>query len=624
MIRALLVGTALGTIAAAQFPVVQTVYNSGSTQSRYDMVILGDGYQAAEQTRFNQDVQTFLTALFQKQPYTTFAAYYNVHTVFRPSVDSGADHPDANPPIWRNTVYNASYNTGGVARCLYIGNTAQASADAALAPANEGRVLVFVNDSRYGGCAGGFAVSYNGSSMSEVQIHEIGHSIGELADEYDYPNATYTGPEPADCNITTSSIGQKWSHWWGYDGISAFQGAGYHQYGLWRPKINCLMRSLGVALCAVCKEQISKLTNSIVNVIDTSSPAGTNMNLNAGSTQAFAITHFVPAGNNPLVAWKVDGNAVPGATGTSFVFDSTGLQLGVHTVEATVTDRTALVRQDPAGLMTETRLWNVNVTNPFAAQLRIATLVSSSVWVVPGQTITLTTTIANDGPATVPSFDVEFFLGTIQYWSTQDVYLGKSTVTNLGVGQVVVNHTLQLPWHLEPRVYFLTEVVDRTNVVFESNEFDNTRLSALIAQAGPCVTKLEFVDPLLYPYDAATLPLASGGALHPTVVARCAAPGSIYLIVWGGSGTSPGTVLAPGVTVPINQDLVTQLGLAAVNGAWLQNFLGVLDAQGLGRATFALPPASGLGPLPGHFAAVIVDPVLGFAAATNPVAITLQ
>ncbi|MBM4063518.1 MAG: hypothetical protein FJ265_20830, partial [Planctomycetes bacterium] len=280
MIRALLVGTALGTIAAAQFPVVQTVYNSGSTQSRYDMVILGDGYQAAEQTRFNQDVQTFLTALFQKQPYTTFAAYYNVHTVFRPSVDSGADHPDANPPIWRNTVYNASYNTGGVARCLYIGNTAQASADAALAPANEGRVLVFVNDSRYGGCAGGFAVSYNGSSMSEVQIHEIGHSIGELADEYDYPNATYTGPEPGDCNITTSSIGQKWSHWWGYDGISAFQGAGYHQYGLWRPKLNCLMRSLGVALCAVCKEQISKLTNSIVNVIDTSSPAGTNLNLN--------------------------------------------------------------------------------------------------------------------------------------------------------------------------------------------------------------------------------------------------------------------------------------------------------------------------------------------------------
>ena len=195
---------ALATGVVAQTPTVTTVYNSGSTQSRYDIVILGDGYQAFEQTRFNQDVQTFLTALFQKQPYATFANYYNVHTVFRPSVDSGADHPDVVPPIYKNTVYDATYQ-----------NTGQALADAALAPANEGRVLVFVNDSRYGGCASTFAVSYNGSSMAEVQIHEIGHSLGGLADEYDYPNQTYTGGEPGQANITTSPTGQKWAHWHG-------------------------------------------------------------------------------------------------------------------------------------------------------------------------------------------------------------------------------------------------------------------------------------------------------------------------------------------------------------------------------------------------------------------------
>ena len=33
--------------------------------------------------------------------------------------------------------------------------------------------------------------------MSQVQIHEIGHSLGQLADEYDYPNSTYTGSEPS-------------------------------------------------------------------------------------------------------------------------------------------------------------------------------------------------------------------------------------------------------------------------------------------------------------------------------------------------------------------------------------------------------------------------------------------
>ena len=158
----------------------------------------------------------------------------------------------------------------------------------------------------------------------------------------------------------------------------------------------------------------------------------------------------------------------------------------------------------------------------------------------------------------------------------------------------------------------------------ETNEGDNMRSSAVVVQTGPCVTKLEFADPLLFPADAATVPLATGGSVHPTVVARCAAPGTLYLIVWGCSGTSPGTTLAPGLTVPINQDFCTQLGLAWVNSSIMVNFLGTLDAQGLGQGTFTLPPNSGFAVTPGHFAAVLVDPVLGFSAVSNPVSIQLQ
>jgi hypothetical protein len=618
-------GALAATTGLAQAPIVTTVYNSGTTQSRYDMVILGDGYQAFEQTRFNQDVTTFLTALFQRQPYSTFAAYYNVHTVFRASVDSGADHPDATPPIYKNTVYDATYNTGGTARCLYIQNTAQALADAALAPANEGRVLVFVNDSRYGGCASTFAVSYNGSSMTEVQIHELGHSLGGLADEYDYPNQTYTGSEPGEVNATTSPTGQKWSHWWGTGGISAFQGAKYYLYGLYRPKSNCLMRSLGVSLCAVCQEQISKLVSSIVDSIPSHVPTGTNVTVNVGQTQTFTITHIVPTTNNPLITWKVDGSIVPGANAAAFVFDPTGLPLGAHTVAATVQDQTALVRLDPTGQMIETQTWQVTVLDPTAAQLRLTTFQSSQIWVTPGAPITFTTTAINDGPAAAGAFDVEFFLTTTPTWSPSGIYLGKETVNGLSMGQqAVLTHPVQVPWRLEPRLYYLFAVADRADAVRESIEGDNVRNYALIGQNGPCVTKLEYDDALVYPGDAATLSLAAGGASHPTVVARCASPNTLYLIVWGCSGTAPGTTIAPGLTVPINQDFCTQLGLSATNGPWFQSFFGVLDPQGLGRATFALPPASGLGALQGHFAALLVDPVLGFSDVSNPVAITLQ
>jgi hypothetical protein len=614
----------LATRLPGQQPIVATVLSNGTTQSRYDMVILGDGYQAAEQTRFQQDVQRFLTALFQKQPYATFANYYNVHTVFRASTDSGASHPDATPPIVRNTAYGAQYNFGGTDRCLYITNTSRALADAALAPANEGRVLVFVNDSRYGGCASTFAVSYNGSSMDEVQIHELGHSLGGLADEYDYPNHTYTGGEPGEVNVTAAPNGQKWSHWWGTEGISAFEGARYHLFGLYRPRNHCLMRSLGQTLCAVCREQIAKTTNSVVNTIDSSTPAANQWTLNIGSTQTFAFTHFVPATHQPLVQWRFDGVTIAGANQTSYVLDTTGMSLGQHTLEASVRDQTSHVRNDPLGLMRRTRSWQITITDPQATNLRCSALASSQIWVQPGATVSLNTTLVNDGPATAPSFDVEFFLSENQQYSTQDIYLGRQTLTGFAPGQRQFPYSCQLPWRLEPRFYYVHLVIDRAGVLRETSRADNTRLTVVIGQTGPCVTRLEYTNPLVYPPDSATLSLNSGGTLSPTVIARCAAPGTLYLLVWGASGTAPGTPLTPSLTVPINQDFLTQLGLGAVNGSWFPGFLGQLDAGGMGRAHLVLPGNPGLTAMQTHFAGVLVDPVLGFSAVTNAIALQLQ
>ena len=623
MKRLLAASTALAASLTAQAPTVQTVYSSGPTQSRYDIVILGDGYQIQEQATFNQNVQTLLTALFQKQPYATFANYYNVHTVFRASVDSGADQPDVTPPIYKNTVYDATYNTGGTARCLYIQNTSQALADAALAPANEGRVLVLVNDSRYGGCASTFSVSYNGTSMTEVQIHEMGHSLGGLADEYDYPYQTYTGGEPSSPNITISPTGQKWSHWHGTEGVSAFQGAGYYLYGLYRPKNNCLMRSLGVILCPVCREQISLRTNAVVDTIATFSPNTTNVAVSTPNQQVFSITHFVPAANSPVISWEVDGVPVPGANGLAYLLDSSTMSLGPHTVSVHVQDQTTQVRSDPGHLMRETQTWQVSINDPTAAQLRIPSFGMSQVWVQPGQSITLNAQIVNDGPAAAGPFAVEYFATTNQNWTPQSLYLGAQQINGLGVAQLLnLQRTVQLPWSLEQHVYYVYAVVDRLDAVHETDENDNQRLSAFVGQAGPCNTHLEFLDPLTYPFDANSVPVTTGGTVHPTVVAPCAA-GSYYLVAWGCSGTAPGTPIAPGLTVPLNRDFCTDLGLLGLNGAWFANFFGVIDPQGLGRATFSLPANTGLLATPGHFAAMLMD-ASGFSAVTNPVAITLQ
>lgn len=609
---------------AAQAPTVTTVLNNGTTQTRYDMVILGDGYQASQQAQFNADVNTFLTALFQRQPYATFAAYYNVHTVFRASVDSGADRPDETPPVFKTTAYEATYDYGGTDRCLYIQNTSLALADAALAPATEGRVLVLVNDSRYGGCASTFAVSYNGSQMNEVQIHELGHSLGQLADEYDYPNGTYTGGEPSAVNITASPVGAKWSIWHGTDSISAFEGAGYYQFGLYRPKANCLMRNLGVQLCRVCQENIVKITNTIAKSIVATSPATAAVTVSVPTPQTFSFTHIVPAGNQPLITWKLDGNVVAGATGSSYTFDPTTTTLGAHTLAASVQDRSPLVRTDPQNVMTETFTWNVTVDDPTLAQLRIPTASGNPVFVLPGGTVTWTATIANDGPSAAGSFAVEFFLAATTTWAPTDTLLGRVQVPALAAGQSTpVSLTAAVPWQLPAAVQWVHVRVDREDVVHETNEGDNGRTVPLVGQTGPCVTKLEYDTPLVVP-STASLSVASGGVLHPTVVAPCVNPAtSLYLIVWGASGTAPGIPLGPGVTLPLNYDPLLQTSLDATNGPVFGAFLGLFDAAGIGRATFTLPPGLNLPLGSTHFAAVILGQATLFAAATNPLELQL-
>ena len=623
--RMLMAIAATAAAAFAQAPIVTTVLNNGTTTSRYDMVILGDGYQAAEQARFNTDVNTFLTGLFAKSPYSTFPNYFNVHTVFRASVDSGANQPDVTPPIVKNTAYGASYNTGGTARCLYIQNTSLALADAALAPANESRILVMVNDSRYGGCASTFAVSYNGASMVEVQTHELGHSVASLADEYDYPNVLYTGNEPTQVNVTTSNVGQKWSHWWGTDGVSAFQGGMYHTTGIWRPKADCLMRSLGQPNCAVCREQIVRTVNGIVTTIQNPIPATQSLTLARPALQPFGFTNLVPTANSPLITWKIDGVVQTNQQSNGLFVSTAGMTLGAHTVSVEVQDQTPFVRNDPGNVMRESHTWNVTVTDPNAASLRIiASSVTTPVLAVGAET-DVSVIVINDGPAIANNVLVEQFLSVDSTLTTSDFYLGSATIPQIAVGTTqTLTRRVKLPWAAAPRVYQLFTQVNRLGTIIEPSMIDNVQPRSVLVQTGSCAPRLEYRDDLLYPRDAASVSLQQGGTIRPTIVAPCAAPGTLYLLAWSCSGTQPGLALSPTMTLPLNFDSCTNTGLELINGSVFQLAFGALATNGLGNATIAFPSGLSLLPTPTHLAAVLLDPSLQFLGVTNAIAFGLQ
>lgn len=608
-------------------PIIKTHQNNGPTSNRYDIVILGDGYRASEQARFYSDIKRWMNDLFAREPFKTYRKFFNVHSVFRASVESGADEPDKNPPIYKNTVYNASYNIGGTPRCLYIRNTSLASKDAALAPDVEGRVVVFVNSGRYGGCASTFAVSYNGSLAPKVQSHEFGHSFGLLADEYDYGRSgTYGGPEPSRPNITKDKTGKaKWPLWLGFNGIGAYEGAGYYKKGLYRPKLNCLMRSLGAPLCEICVEQELKQGYKTVNPIENARPPVSSLTLTKPASQAFTFSNLVPGAVQ--IRWTVDGILKKTAS-TSFLFGSSSYSTGVHTVKVEVTDKTARVRKDPTKLLVRTRTWLVTVKDGAGLKPDLyATVLSSNSLFYSGSNLLIRTSVRNGGAANAGGFSVGHFLSTNTIISTLDTYLGSFTVRGLAKG-ATINYSRYafVPNQLDRKTYYLASWIDREGRVSESNERNNVRLKT-VSVLGPrgCVRKLEFRNALQLNYFSDKLSLSSGGMRRMIISAPCN-KGHWALVLWGCRGTSPGIPLPGGFRLPLNYDSVcTSFGLAVLNRYPFYGFFTKVGATGHTYQSIYVPKApAGVRPARSHFAALFFGPNFGaITGTTNAVSFDL-
>ena len=124
---------------------------------------------------------------------------------------------------------------------------------------------------------------------------------------------------------------------------------------------------------------------------------------------------------------------------------------------------------------------------------------------------------------------------------------------------------------------------------------DGPATSIAIDPEGWMLTTARTTGVYATPFFAAqpeTIPAGAGGssALHMDQ----GAPAALrpYLVLAGLSGSQPGIDLNT-VVVPVNYDLLTEIGIVAVNSPMFAAFAGALDAAGQGRATFSLPPGIG-------------------------------
>lgn len=192
--------------------------DNGDPHIKADILIVGEGYAAADNQKFQDDLKRFTEVFFQAEPCKSYKDRFNIRGVLKPSEDSGIDEPRAG--IDKNTSVSATFNSMGSERYLLTEDNKALRDIAGHAPYDA--LYIMVNHSRYGG--GGiynFYCTYTSDNIfSEyLMVHEFGHSFFGLADEYYTSSSAYNdfypqGYEPAEPNITAllDPENVKWKH----------------------------------------------------------------------------------------------------------------------------------------------------------------------------------------------------------------------------------------------------------------------------------------------------------------------------------------------------------------------------------------------------------------------------
>ncbi|GAA2250950.1 M64 family metallopeptidase [Streptomyces amakusaensis] len=367
---------------------VVEVLNNGATKDRLDIVIVGDGYTAAELPQFHAEAKEKWAELTAVEPYTTYRNLFNVWAVDAVSRQSGVTG-DPGADTVKDTALGSYFWCDGIERLLCID---QEKVDRYVAKAPEADlVIVLANSSKYGGA--GYnqpspTLGYEGISTAsagnvksgQVAIHETGHSLGKLADEYFYPGypgyEQYTGPEPADRNISTLTAGEiggqrvKWHRWLGEtspDGglVGAYEGGGYFVKGLNRPTDSSMMRAVDKPFNLPGVEAMIAGFYRHAKIVTPVTP--TDRTLRLRHTAKADVTRLTSADGRRLkVRWHLDGKELKAFEGRNRlrISDLTLrlLDLRTHTLSVTAEDPTASVR-DPeiAATLKSTVSWKVRL-----------------------------------------------------------------------------------------------------------------------------------------------------------------------------------------------------------------------------------------------------------------------
>lgn len=300
---------------------VWAVMQNGAPRHKVDLLLLGDGYTAAEMDKWHRDARRTSELLFAASPFKEHRQDFNVWAIDTPADESGVARPSDG--VHRRSPLRSGYDAFGSERYVLTFDNKRLREIASAAPYEF--IEIVVNDRKYGG--GGifnlYATVAAGNAFTPyVFVHEFGHHFAGLADEYYTSDVAYGAaterPEPWEPNATADPHAAKWKELLtpGIDlptpwpkqqfeqlqqdiqkrrrairaqhrpeeemealfreereldtkllasgpnagKVGAFEGAMYEARGYYRPQQDCIMFTRDEAgFCAVCKRAIERV-----------------------------------------------------------------------------------------------------------------------------------------------------------------------------------------------------------------------------------------------------------------------------------------------------------------------------------------------------------------------------
>lgn len=343
----------------------------GPVQSnRLNLVIVGDGFTAAEQQKLREAAVKFSQIFFTSKEIGTHREGWSLHVLDAVSVQSGADDPSTNTSV--DTLFDGNFGCAGIDR-LYCVNDSKVFSYVLQHYPQFDFVLVVGNSTKYGGAGGRLSTYTLHDSAVDVAIHELGHTFARLADEYvDDANAHLYLPgycENCYANITqlTDLTQVKWRHWFsdpakvptqpGQTGVGLFEGGYYSSKGFYRPKDNSFMLALGQPIGEVNGEAWVNQLYQNIGMYHSRQPQQQQVVQARGQNQQFSFALSVGSAQQK-VQWYLNGQAMPQFENKTDISCCQDQQQN-YQITAVITDISGLIKA-PALVSKEVQ-WNVQI-----------------------------------------------------------------------------------------------------------------------------------------------------------------------------------------------------------------------------------------------------------------------